>query len=89
MAQSATTTIRLPRSLHRRLSEFARQRQLTVAAAVEASLEAARREEFWSAVDRQMCTAEARAANQAEAASFDGALVDGLDDESAYWLSLS
>jgi predicted transcriptional regulator len=86
MATTATTTIRIPRSLHRQLSEYAKPRRLTLVGAIERSLEAALQEEFWAAVDASMGTTEAVAESQAEAASVSGTLRDGLDDESAYWI---
>ncbi|MDR1427347.1 MAG: hypothetical protein LBJ08_06275 [Bifidobacteriaceae bacterium] len=85
MAQTATTTIRIPRSLHRQLSDYARSHGVTLAAALGRAIAAAHREEFWTAVEATMCSPEAVTSTHAEAAAMDMALTDGLDDESAYW----
>jgi hypothetical protein len=86
MSQTPTVSIRIPRSLHTRLTEYAASRDTSIVGAIGQSLTLAQREQFWAAVETTMCSPDAVGENRAEAGAMDPGLAEGLDDESDYWL---
>jgi hypothetical protein len=84
-----TRTIRITASLHRRLSERSRVSHATLDQTIAAALDSLQEQEFWRAVDATMGTPEAEEDLKQEAASFDGALADGLGGEEYDWDSLA
>ena len=74
-----TTTLRVSRRLHDRLTQRARAADTTLAGAIENALDVAEREEFWTQAAATMGSADARTALSADAASIRGTLRDGLD----------
>ncbi len=75
------TTIKVPRTLQRRIAERARRQHVTQAEVIEAALDEADKAAFWEAVERTMGTPEAQADLKAESERFAGALKDGLDPD--------
>lgn len=74
-----STTIRLSRELHERLTCRAKAQHTTLAGAIERALDVQEREEFWARAATTMGSADAPRAVQAESARLAGTLKDGLD----------
>lgn len=74
-----STTVRLSRQLHDRLSHRARAADTTLAGVIEQALDVAEREEFWAHAAATMGAVDARTALRSDASALAGSLKDGLD----------
>ena len=82
MGQS--TTIRVTRQLHDRLTHRAESAGTTLAGAIELALDAEEQAEFWEQVAARMGSPEARASLAADAVAFSGTLKDGLEPDESW-----
>jgi predicted transcriptional regulator len=77
----ASTTIRVSRRLHDRLTKRAAGRHTTLAEAIEHALDAEERTEFWANVEATMGTAQAQATIRVDTEALSRTLKDGLDPD--------
>jgi len=77
----ATTTIRVSRELHDRLSKHASEQNTSLAGAIERALDAEEKAAFWAAARATMGTTQAVATIRAESERLAGSLKDGLDPD--------
>jgi predicted transcriptional regulator len=75
----SSTTVRLSRELHERLTRRAKAEHTTLAGAIERALDVQERGEFWARAATTMGSADAQRVAQAESARLAGTLRDGLD----------
>jgi predicted transcriptional regulator len=80
----STTTVRLSRQLHDRLSLRARAGHTTLAGVIEQALDVAEREEFWSRAAATMGSAAGKADLRTDSSALSGSLKDGLDPDETW-----
>ncbi|PZF79512.1 hypothetical protein [Jiangella anatolica] len=74
-----STTIRVPRELHDRLSKYAAAHHTSLAGAIGRALDAEERAAFWDDVRSTMGTREGVDELRGETERYAGSLKDGLD----------
>lgn len=82
---ATTTTIRVPIETYTRLQGLAESEQETIGAVVQRAVEQYDEQRFWARYQQQLIEARADPVGwakwQEEVAVFDGAMLDGLDEE--------
>jgi hypothetical protein len=90
MPSSDTKMVRIPASLHKRLTERASLSNTTLAGVISQTLKVAEEFEFWAELDRTMTGSAALAETASELAIWQPAAKDGLsDDETFDWNGLA
>lgn len=74
-----STTIRLSRQLHDRLSQRAKAEHTTMAGAIEHALDAEENARFWSEAAATMGSSDAQRTARGDSEKLPGTLKDGLD----------
>jgi hypothetical protein len=74
-----TTTLRVSRRLHDRLSQRAKARGTTLSGAIEQALDLAERQEFWAQAAATMASAGGPGGSASRVDDFPATLRDGLD----------
>lgn len=79
-----TTTIRVSREVHQRLSRYAAAHHTSLTGAIERALDAEERAAFWDEVRTTMGTREGIADLRVESERHAGTLKDGLDPDESW-----